>query len=219
MELAGDYGYGIRASYYYPYDDDCIMGGGAGLDQARHQEAHYTIQAGNADIVNTFNQFYAGVERANLCIYYIPLMKQYNSGAPSDQTELRRMLGEALILRAQFYFELVRIWGDIPAQWVPSAFQKNLFLPQTSRDTIYNHLLADLDQAKGLMAWRTRASSQDERFTKGTAMALRAKIALFAGGYSLRHDGTMQRPANYLDYYKTTKTECDTLIAHPNSTS
>ena len=215
MELAGDYGYGIRASYYYPYDDDCIMGGGAGLDQARHQEAHYTIQAGNADIVNTFNQFYAGIERANLCIYYIPLMKQYSSGAPADQTELQRMYGEALILRAQFYFELVRIWGDIPAQWAPSAMQKNLFLSQTSRDTIYNHLLADLDKAKGLMAWRTQASSQDERFTKGTAMALRAKIALFAGGYSLRHDGTMQRPANYLDYYKITKTECDTLIAHP----
>src|ERR1700760_4122770 len=39
MEMAGDYAYGIRASYYYPYDDDCIMGGGAGLDQARHQEA------------------------------------------------------------------------------------------------------------------------------------------------------------------------------------
>jgi len=214
MELAGDYGYGIRACYYYPYDDDCIMGGGAGLDQARHQEAHYTIQAGNADIVNTFNQFYAGIERANLCIYYIPKMPQYTSGAASDQTELQRMLGEALILRAQFYFEIVRIWGDVPAQWVPSAFASNLFLHQTSRDTIYAHLLDDLNTAKGLMAWRTQASSQDERFTKGTAMALRAKVALFAGGYSLRHDGTMQRPANYLDFYQIAKTECDTLIAH-----
>ncbi|MBS1664920.1 MAG: RagB/SusD family nutrient uptake outer membrane protein [Bacteroidetes bacterium] len=214
MAMAGDYGYGIRASYYYAYDDDCIMGGGAGLDQARHQEAHYTIQAGNADIVNTFNQFYSGIERANLCIYYIPLMPQYTSGSATDKSELQRMLGEALILRAQFYFEIVRIWGDVPAQWVPSVFAKNLFLGQTPRDTIYNHILADLDQAKGLMAWRTQASSQDERFTKGTAMALRAKIALFAGGYSLRHDGTMKRPTNYLDYYKIAKTECDTLIAH-----
>src|SRR4051794_7002323 len=42
MSLAGDYGYGIRFSYYYPYDDDNIMGGGSGLDQSRHQIAHYT---------------------------------------------------------------------------------------------------------------------------------------------------------------------------------
>jgi len=214
MELAGDYGYGIRASYYYPYDDDCIMGGGAGLDQSRHQEAHYTIQAGNADIVNTFNQFYAGIERANLCIYYIPLMPQYTNGTAAEISELQRMLGEALILRAQFYFEIVRIWGDVPAQWVPSALSKNLFPSQTPRDSIYSVLLDDLNTAKGLMAWRTQASSQDERFTKGTAMALRARIALFQGGYSLRHDGTMQRPANYLDYYKIAKAECDTLIAH-----
>lgn len=214
MSLAGDYGYGIRASYYYPYDDDCIMGGGAGLDQARHQEAHYTIQAGNADIVNTFNQFYAGIERANNCIYYIPLMPQYATGSTADQTELRRMLGESYILRAQFYFELVRIWGDVPAPWVPSSFSTNLFIGQTSRDTIYAHILDDLNTAKGLMAWRTQASSTDERFTKGTAMALRAKVALFAGGYSLRHDGTLKRPSNYLDFYKITKAECDTLIAH-----
>jgi hypothetical protein len=130
MEMAGDYGYGIRASYYYPYDDDCIMGGGAGLDQARHQEAHYTIQAGNADIVNTFNQFYAGIERANLCIYYIPLMPQYTSGATADKTELQRMLGEALILRAQFYFEIVRIFCK---QFVSSANTSRYYLQSLAR--------------------------------------------------------------------------------------
>src|SRR5215213_6801815 len=43
LALAGDYGYGIRASYYYPYDDDAIMGGGSGLDQSRHQIAHYLL--------------------------------------------------------------------------------------------------------------------------------------------------------------------------------
>src|ERR1700733_4057907 len=74
LAMAGDYGYGIRASYYYPYDTDDLMGGGAGLDQLRHQEAHYTIQAGNQDISNTYNQFYGGIERANNCIYYIPKM-------------------------------------------------------------------------------------------------------------------------------------------------
>lgn len=211
LSMAGDFGYGIRVSYYYAYDDDCIMGGGSALSSARHEEAHYTLSAANTDIVNTFNQFYAGIERANNCIYYIPQMPLFKNGSSADKAELSRLLGEALVIRAQLYFELVRIWGDVPAQWVPSTFVPDLFLGRTNRDTIYNRILADLAIAKPLMPWRTE-TTQDERFTKGTAAALRAKIALFAGGYSLRQTGGMQRSANYLDYYKIAKAETDTLI-------
>jgi hypothetical protein len=210
--MAGDFGYGIRVSYYYAHDDDIIMGGGSALDQLRHQEAHYTLVAGNTDIVSTFNQFYAGIERANNCIYYIPQMTQYDeSGTSSDNIELRRMLGEALTIRAQYYFELTRLWGDVPSPWIPSAFATDLFPKRTTRDTIYKHLLADLLVAKSLMPWRTEVT-QDERFTKGSAMALRAKIALFAGGFSLKQDGQMTRPANYLDFYNIAKTECNEIM-------
>ena len=214
LAMSGDFGYGIRVSYYYAYDDDCIMGGGSALSSARHEEAHYTLNAGNTDIINTFNQFYAGIERANNCIYYIPKMPQYTTGSTGDQAELKRMLGEALTIRAQYFFDLVRIWGDVPAHWVPSAIAGDLFEKRMNRDTIYMHLLDDLAYAKTLMPWRT-AVAQDERFTKGTAMALRAKIALFAGGYSLRGTGTigtMNRLSNYLDFYQITRAECDTLI-------
>lgn len=212
LSMAGDFGYGIRVSYYYAYDDDCIMGGGSALSSSRHEEAHYTLSAANTDIVNTFNQFYAGIERANNCIYYIPKMPQYASGSAADKTELQRLLGESLVIRAQLYFELVRIWGDVPAQWQPSAFVSDLFLSRTSRDTIYSHILDDLSLAKTLLPWRT-AVSQDERFTKGTAMAMRAKVAMFAGGYSLRQNGQVSRLSNYLDFYKIAKAETDTLIS------
>ena len=212
LSMAGDFGYGIRVSYYYAYDDDCIMGGGSALSSARHEEAHYTLSAANTDIVNTFNQFYAGIERANNCIYYIPKMPQYTSGSASDKTELQRLVGESLVIRAQLYYELVRIWGDVPSQWVPSQFVPDLFLGRNSRDSIYDHIIADLTIAKPLLPWRLE-TSQDERFTKGTAMALRAKVAMFAGGYSLRQGGQMSRLANYLDYYKIAKAETDTLIS------
>ncbi|WP_121357639.1 RagB/SusD family nutrient uptake outer membrane protein [Flavisolibacter nicotianae] len=214
LSLAGDYGYGIRASYYYAYDDDAIMGGGSSLSSARHEEAHYTLGAGNTDIVNTFNQFYKGIEAANNCIYYIPRMPQFASGTGADQNELRRMLGEALTIRAQYFFELVRIWGDVPEPRVPSSFVNDLFLKRTNRDSIYKHILSDLAEAKTLMPWLNQVS-RDERFTKGTAMALRAKVALFAGGYSLRGTdavGQMQRPANYLDDYKIARDECAELM-------
>lgn len=212
LSMAGDFGYGIRVSYYYAYDDDCIMGGGSALSSARHEEAHYTLSAANTDIVNTFNQFYAGIERANNCIYYIPKMPQYTSGSSADKTELQRLLGESLVLRAQYYYELVRIWGDVPAQWVPSQFVPDLFLGRNNRDSIYDHIIADLAVAKPLLPWRLE-TNQDERFTKGTAMALRAKVAMFAGGYSLRQNGQMSRLSNYINYYNIAKAETDTLIS------
>ncbi len=213
LSMAGDYGYGIRVSYYYAYDDDCILGGGSSLSSPRHEEAHYTLKAGNTDIGNTFTQFYAGIERANNCIYYVPKMPQYSNGAAAEKAELRRVHGEALVVRAQLFFEMVRIWGDLPAHWVPSALVGDLFEKRTDRDTIYNHLLADLDVAKDLLPWRT-AVPADERFTKGSAIALRAKIALFAGGYSLRQPGEMKRREDYLDLYRMCRAECDTLIRH-----
>lgn len=216
MAMAGDFGYGIRVSYYYSHDDDIIMGGGSALDQLRHQEAHYTLTAGNTDIVSTFNQFYSGIERANLCIYYIPKMTQYSeTGTSPENTQLRRMLGEALTIRAQYYFDLTRIWGDVPSPWVPSAFAAPgaLFPVRNNRDSISSRLLSDLAIAKNLMPWRT-AVTQDERFTKGSAMALRAKIALFAGGYSLKLGGQMTRPANYLSLYGIAKAECEELMAN-----
>lgn len=209
MAMAGDPAYGLFASYQYVYDDDAILGGGAGLDVARRQQAHYTLNASNADILSTYNQLYQGIERANNCIYYIPRMQQYQAGG--TVAELKRMHGEALVLRAQYYFELTRLFGDLPEQRVPTAFIASPFLGRTHRDSILTHIIADLEEAKALLPWRT-AVAQDERFTKGTAMALRARLALFRGGYALRQNGQVDRAADYIDYYRLAMGECDSLL-------
>jgi len=179
--LTGDAGYGIRLSMYYPYDEDIMMGQGGTPypDNERRDIAHYTLNANNTQLAGPFNQLYAGIERANICIYNIPLMTQYTEGTDADKKELKRLLGEALTLRAQYYLELIRNWGDVPAQFQPSALQKDLFIPKTDRDSIYSVLLADLANAETLLPWRTEVTSQDERITQGAARALRARIALY----------------------------------------
>jgi hypothetical protein len=53
---------------------------------------------------------------------------------------------------------------------------------------------------------------QDERLTKGAIKGLRARIALFRGGYSLRQDGTMKRGSNYQTYYQIAKDETNDII-------
>ena len=217
--LTGDYGYGIRISMYYPYDSDEMMGaGGNTQDNDRRDISRYNLTSNNAQLQPIMAQSYQGIERSNLCIYYIPRMSQYTSGTTMEQGELKRLYGESLTLRAQYYFELIRNWGDVPAQWTPSQFQTNLFLPKTDRDTIYNHILNDLLIAENLVPWRTDVGTVgdpvDQRITKGTVKALRARIALFRGGYSLRaKSGVMERGSDYLTYYKIAFSECSDLLA------
>ena len=211
-ELMGDNGYGIRISLYYPYDaDDLIVSGN--LDNGRRGIGRYQLLLTNVEIRNPFLQLYRGVEKANLCIEQIPNMNLYANGTEAEKRDLRRLHGEALTLRAQFFFELMRNWGDVPAPMVPSYQQTDLYLQQANRDETYASLLADLKTAEDLVPWRTEAGTRNERITKGAVKALRAKMALFRGGYALRANGKMERNADYLTYYQMARQECADLLA------
>ena len=176
-ELQGDNGYGIRISMYYPYDsDEGIVSGN--IDNGRRGVGRYQLLLTNSEISNPFRQLYRGVEKANLCIEQIPLMPLYTSGSAADQAILKRLHGEALTLRAQYYFQLMLNWGDVPAPMVPAYRQPNLFIPKSNRDSIYDLLIADLAVAADLLPWRTEAGPRNERITKAVAKALRAKMAL-----------------------------------------
>lgn len=211
-ELQGDNGYGIRISMYYPYDTDEAIASG-NIDNGRRGVGRYQLLLTNSEISNPFRQLYRGIEKANICIEQIPLMRQYTNGTDMEKKELRRLHGEALTLRAQFYMELIRNWGDVPAPMVPAYKQNDLFIPQANRDSTYDLLLADLTAAKELLPWRTEAGPRNERITKGAAMALKARIALARGGFALRSNGQMERRADYLKYCQMAKQECEELMA------
>ena len=217
--LGGDQGYGIRLNMYYAYDNDEMMGQEGAADNERRDIAHYNTQPSNTQLAAPFNQLWRGIERANICIYEIPRMELYTSGSASAKAALQKLYGEALTLRAQYYFEIIRNWGDVPAQFQPSSLESDLFKKQTDRDTLYNRILADLAEAAPLVPWRSQAGTTNERITQGAVRGLRARIALFRGGYSLRsatssYGAVMARPADYKTYYQIAKDECETIIQH-----
>lgn len=211
-ELMGDNGYGIRINMYYPYDSDEMIVSG-NIDNGRRGIGRYQLLLTNTEIRNPFLQLYRGVEKANLCIEQIPLMTLYTNGTDAEKKELRRLHGEVLTLRAQFLFELIRNWGDVPAPMVPAYKQTDLFIAQANRDETYAKLIEDLKIATDLVPWRSEAGTRNERVTKGAVKALRAKLALFRGGYALRSTGKMERNADYLTYYKIAHDECADLMA------
>ncbi|GAB2465741.1 starch-binding protein [Hymenobacter qilianensis] len=215
--LSGDNSYGQRISMYFPYDsDEMISSPGPATDGGRRGIARYKALATNSDLTNPWNTLYQGVERSNICIQQIPLSPLYNGGTPADTAAMHRLHGEALTLRAQYYFDLVRHWGDVPAQFTPSVSGQDFLLPNADRQATLAKLIEDLALAQKLVPWRSAAGVASERITKGAVKALRARIALFRGGYSPNPTtGAMERPADYLDYYRIARQECSEIMARP----
>lgn len=213
-QLIGDNGYGNRLSCLYPLSADDFKTSGSYSPTDRRGISLYGASADNTDLVNPFAQLYVGAERANICIKGIPLSPLYTGGSASDQALMKQYYGEALALRAIFYFELVRNWGDVVAQFIPSADETVFDVPATDKKVILDQLIADLGVAENLVPWRTQSGYTDTRITKGTVKGLRARIALFRGGYLLNETTHAdERSANYLDYYKIAKQECADVMA------
>ncbi|TGE23435.1 RagB/SusD family nutrient uptake outer membrane protein [Hymenobacter metallicola] len=210
--MSGDAGYGNRLSSFFPFDSDEMQSSQGGNDAGtgRRGIARYSSVATNAEVQNPWNTLYQGVERANICIKNIPQMAQFQGGA--DMAAVKRLYGEALTLRAQYYFELIRNWGDVPAQFEPSVTGQDFNIPRENRYKIYDRLLADLDEAAKVVPWRT-AVTADERITKGAVKALRARIALYRAGYSLSQSGVVERAPDYRQFYDTVRVECQELMA------
>jgi hypothetical protein len=210
--LSGDNTYGTRLSMYYPYDTDELIGSSGTFDTGRRGIARYKAYASNTEIINPWNNLYQGVERANVCIKYIPQMALYTTGTSADTATLHRLYGEALTLRAQYYYELIRNWGDVPAQFAPSSYDQDFNLPNADRNQTLTTLIADLATAEKLVPYRSGAGITNERITKGAVKALRARLALQRGGYALQ-GSTMTRAADYAGFYAIARQECLELMS------
>ncbi|TYR37254.1 RagB/SusD family nutrient uptake outer membrane protein [Sphingobacterium phlebotomi] len=211
--LMGDDGYGSRLAIIYPQSADDFKTSGSYSPLDRRGISEYGVAPQNTELNNPFRQLYEGIERANICIKFIPLSEPFNNGSESEKAQMRKFLGEALALRAWFFHEVIRNWGDVPASFIPSADQPDLYLEKTDRDEIYDQILADLEQAITLLPWQTESNDPPTRITKAAAKGIRARIALARGGYSLRRDTRkMERRSDYQQYYEIARQECLDII-------
>ena len=160
---------------------------------------------------NAYSKFYEGIERANLAIEGL---RQY--GDVANNKNMAQLLGEALTLRAVIYTDLTKAWGDVPARFTPNN-NDNIYMPRCNRDSIYKVLLADLKEAEDYCYWPNQNSvtKTTERVSKSFVKALRARIALYAGGYGLRGDGYRLSKDPELapeKMYQIAKEECEDII-------
>lgn len=161
----------------------------------------------------------------------------------SESKTLQGYLGEALVLRSLAYFELVRRYGDVPyKEGMSNSDLSNVYMGKTDRDSIYSCIIKDMKEAINYLPWMGTSDYNSERVTKGFAKGLLARIALFAGGWSVRDGNAFDdtnvehypniegnpgmeetngfyvgRPKNWRDYYEIAEQQCAELIADPEN--
>ena len=161
---------------------------------------------------NAYAMFYQGIERANLAIQGIRKF-----GNIENNKDMAHLLGEALTLRAVLYNDLIKGWGDVPGRFVPNN-NDNIYLPRMNKDSIFIRLLDDLKEAEELCYWpnENKITSTTERVNKAFVKSLRARIALYAGGFALRGDGFRRSNTPELasdKMFQIAKQECEEVIA------
>lgn len=146
-----------------------------------------------ATVTTIYKEQYRIIEATNIAISNLSKM---------PETEKRnQLLGEAICIRAFCYLNLIRIYGDIPAVYTPleemDPNDENTFYPKrSSRDEIYDKVISEVQSVIDWLPWFEESDYQTpERITKQGAYALLARLALYAGGYSLRWNLETNDPA------------------------
>ena len=165
-------GFENMVTFFNGASDDFYSGGGNSSDGAGIQGfSNYTI---NPIIMpaSYWKDYYRGIASANLLLERIP------NASMNDQTR-NRYVAEAKVLRSLYYFELLRMFKNIPLILKPVLVSDDYYnIPQAKPEDVYAQIEGDiLASIPDLMV--TPAASEKGRITQGTARAILGKIYLY----------------------------------------
>lgn len=149
--------------------DNTIAGGESVNDtQGLHQVDLMTHGGVNAELRSVFRWNYAGVTRANF------IMENKDN---IDFTGKDKIIAEAQFLRAFYYFELVKFFGDVPLIIDERiGAQEATTIPRSPASEVYAQIEQDLIDASSVL---DQVSLIKGKATKGAAMALLGKVYLY----------------------------------------
>ena len=159
--------------------DDADKGstpGDTGSD--KHKLDGLTFDASDGSFNDVWRGRYAGIYRANNALAYL-------EGLTIDESLKNRLIGEVKFLRAFWYFDLVRCFGDVPI--VVATVDLNdtetindVVFTRRPKTEVYAQIEADLVDAISRLPLKSQYGTNDlGRATKGAAQALLAKAYLY----------------------------------------
>ncbi|TXG36077.1 RagB/SusD family nutrient uptake outer membrane protein [Seonamhaeicola maritimus] len=174
------------------------------------------LDANKLDITNTninLDKLWLGMYQTINQINVV-IKNTEGSGLSNEESTL----GQAHFLRAVVYFDLVRMFGEVPLRTQP-ATKDDLHIAKSSRELLYNQIIQDLKEAAQILP--DRGEYIDGRPLKFAANALLAKVYITLAG---ENDATVQ-PSGFnavteseitvttiTDFWEAAKTELDFVI-------
>ncbi|MEL4308654.1 RagB/SusD family nutrient uptake outer membrane protein [Joostella sp. CR20] len=132
------------------------------------QFENYTVTASNGIVANYYISFYEIIYRANLVLQNLDAASAAKAGA---------FEGEAKFVRAYAYFNLVRLFGDIPLiDRVIGPSDKETAYTRVAKDQVYDLIISDLE-----VAIANLNNNYKNRASKAAAQTLLAKVYLTLG--------------------------------------
>ncbi|MEO6722946.1 MAG: RagB/SusD family nutrient uptake outer membrane protein, partial [Ferruginibacter sp.] len=111
-------------------------------------------------------------------------------GAPIEDAAVKsRMKGEVYFLRAHLYHNLVSIYGGVPILSKAYALTDNFDAPRDSYDNCIKFIVGQLDSAAALLPLAQTGDNLG-RPTKGAALALKARVLLYAASDFYNSNGS-----------------------------
>jgi len=124
---------------------------------------------------------YSVIRQTNLILNKIDEIPDY------EQAEKEKVLGQAYFFRGFHYFDLIRSYGDVPYIDKPLTLADQANITRTPREEVYTKIMEDFDKAIAYLpvSW---PSSAYGRITKGAALAMKARAALYYGNWQVAAD-------------------------------
>ena len=136
--------------------------------------ACFNTTSSYANYNNCWNALYTGIERANLLIQAIPK-------SPVPDAVKNEILGEALFLRAYYYFILVGYWGDVPLKLTATTGVTDVSIARSPASDVYAQIIKDMTTAEGLV-YTTALQGTNTRVSQTGVEGMLAKVYLHAAG-------------------------------------
>lgn len=152
--------------------DDNYAGGGGATDGAGIQGfSNYTI---NPTImpVSFWGDHYQGVFRANILLQKLP-------ETTMDVAEKARFVAETKALRAIYYFNLVRMFKNVPLILEPISASDIYTVTQATPAEVYTQIEKDLNEAIADLPASVNLATEAGRLTKVAAQAMLGKVYLY----------------------------------------
>ena len=160
--------------------DNAVSGGENASDVlALQQIDDYSHTPVNSSLTDLWQAAYEGVNRANYMFQY----KDKNpAGEIVDFAGKESLFGEVYFLRAYYYFQLVRMFGDVPL-FIDKrlSLTESKTLQRSPKADVYKQIESDLTNA---IASLPPVQVQKGRITKYAAQALLGKVFLYQNKFS-----------------------------------